>query len=841
MNFAAYTTKTKQEILTELRTAETGLDKEEILKRQAEYGPNKIKAKEVHWWQVFFRQFKSPFIYLLLAAALLAFFLREIIDSVMILIFVAVNTFLGFYQEYHSEQAIKLLKKYINPRARVRRENQETVIDASDLVPGDFVILEAGDMIPADLCLVSENDLTINEEILTGESVPARKTSKEFGKPATEIYQAENIGFSGTTVVGGKGAGIVFATGKNTALGEIAKLTVETERVSGFEKGILKFSRFILRMILVTLVFVFLANVLIKGEKIAIGELLIFSIALAVSVIPEALPVVTTISLSRGALRLAKNHVVVKRLSAIEDLGSIEVLCADKTGTLTENKLTVAEIYFSDSEKVIFYANLASTFFPEETKRAHDPFDLALWHRLSPLGKRELSNYKKINEIPFDPKRKRNSVLIRQNGKYELIVRGAPEFIINASENLIDREKDDLFKWFAEEGRRGRRVLAVGSKKRNSAHYDATVEEKSLTFLGLISFVDPIKHTAKNTVLRAEKLGVKIKIITGDGREVAGAVAYEIGLIKSPLEVITGEELDNLSFSDQHEAVQKYSVFARVSPEQKYKIIHLIQEKNEVGFLGEGINDAPALKISNVAIVVRSAADIARDSADVILLQKSLDVIVSGIREGRKIFANVIKYIKVTLASNFGNFFAIAIASLLIDFLPMLSVQILLLNLLSDFPMIAIATDKIDPDELKRPRNYNVRGIALFAIILGLISTVFDFIFFGLFYRISPAVLQTNWFIGSILTELALIFSVRTKFFFLKTKRPSNILSGLSILAAFLTVLLPFTYFGQTRFKFVAPQINYLWLIIGVVVGYFVVTESVKLIYHRFLNHNYKV
>lgn len=839
MNFALYTTKTSQEIFDEFKVTEKGLEKQEVAERQKKYGLNEITTKEIRWWQIFLRQLKSPFIYLLFAASLLSFFLKEEVNAFLILIFIAINTTLGFYQEWHAEKSLKLLKEHIVSRAKVRREGKEIIIHGHELVPGDFVFLEAGDLIPADIRFIEQNNLTVDEQILTGESIPVAKIENPLQKQTKEIYQAQNIGFSGTTVISGKGSGIVIATGHNTAFGQIAHLTTETFRESTFAKNIAKFSKFTLRLILITLVFVFLANIFIKKEPKPI-ELLIFSIALAVSVIPEALPVVTTVSLSRGAVRLAKNKVVVKRLSSVEDLGSIEILCTDKTGTLTENKLSVDKIFEKEKNICLFYAALACHFLNQKKPEPTDAFDIALWQKLSPTQKTQTLKYDRIAEIPFDPLRRRNSVLVQKNGQYELIVRGAPEVIFDAS-NVAKEEKEKFNEWIVREGKMGRRVLAVAKKKfKKTSHYSEK-DEKNLTFLGIISFVDPIKKTTKQTIKNAHDLKLKIKILTGDSKEVAGAVAYEVGLVDSPKKVITGEEFFALTSEKQLETVENYSVFARVSPEQKYKIIEILQKKHEVGFLGEGINDAPALKIANVALAVSGAADIAREASDVILLKKSLEVIVEGVKMGREIFANTLKYIKITLSANFGNFYAIAIASLLIDFLPMLPVQILLVNLLSDFPMIAIATDKVDKLELKRPRVYNVRDIVLVATILGLVSTVFDFIFFGLFYRISPGVLQTNWFIGSILTELVLIFSLRSALPFFKAAKPSPTLFGLSATAFIATLLLPLTEIGQKIFFFVKPQTSHLVLILVVVTCYFIVTESVKLFYHRVLNHNQKV
>ena len=843
MNFSEYSVVKIDEIVRELETSpDSGIGHQEAARRQKKYGFNELAGKELRWTSVLLRQFKSYFIYLLVGAAVIAFALGGYIDGLMILLFVTINAVLGFYQEYHSEQTIKLLKKYVAAKSRVRRDGREIIIESREVVPGDILIVEAGDMLSADVRFFKDdNDLTIDESALTGESAPVSKTGGILPNPAKEIYQAKNIGFAGTVALSGRGEGIVFAAGADTQIGGIAHLAAATARESVFEKSINSFSKFILWLVLSTLFLIFLANLFIRGDGVRIGELFIFSIALAVSVIPEALPVVTTFSLSRGALRLAKNKVVVKRLSAIEDLGSIEVLCSDKTGTLTENKLTVAEIFSSNPQEALFYANLAS----EDGKRSNVAFDVALRAALSPKESEKISHYKRLDEIPFDPQRRKNCVLVESlpaqagGGKRELIVRGAPENVIAFSKNLSETEREELNRQIVQEGRDGRRVFAVAKKELPSKSQVNLVEEekKDLYFLGMISFADPIKSTAKAAIEKAERLGIKIKILTGDAKDVAGAVAHRLGLIDSPDKVITGEEFDKMPSAAQHLAVEEHSVFARVSPEQKYKVIQLLREKREVGFLGEGINDAPALKIANVALVVQGAADIAQEAADIVLLQKSLEVIVDGIKEGREVFANTMKYIKATLSSNFGNFYAVAVASLLIDFLPMLPLQILLVNLLSDFPMIAIATDNVDADELKKPREYQVREIVLLATILGLISAVFDFIFFGLFYRISPQVLQTNWFMASIITELFFLFSIRTHFFFARAKGPSRPLLWLSAAAFGATIILPFTDFGQSIFKFTPPTSSHLIMILSIAAVYFAITEGVKLLYYRFFNH----
>jgi len=833
MPWTDFASQTKKEILNSFQTAETGLTEQEAKKRLIQYGPNQIVARKLRWWRVFGRQFKSPFIYLLFAAIIIAFALGEIIDGLMILSFIIINTILGFAQEYHSEKSIELLKKYVVSRAKIIRDGKETLINAAELVPGDLILIENGDVVPADLRLIDAENLLLNESNLTGEPTPVMKNAAPLSLKTKSINDASNILFSSTAIASGNGLGVVIATGKKTVMGEVTKLTVETNRESNFEKGIAKFSKFILKMILIILLFVFLANLLIKKGETSWAEMALFSIALAVSVIPEALPVVTTMSLSRGSMRLAKNKVVVKRLSAVEDLGSIEVLCTDKTGTITENKLTVAEINAENSSSALFYAALASSFLGQGKRETNNSFDIAIWQKLDEKDKKLFANYTRTREIPFDPERRRNCVVVKEkNGEYFLISRGAGENILPLCSNINKEKQKELFFWLKKEGLAGRRAIAIAEKK---IMVDCKIleEEKNLNFIGIISFEDPIKPSARYAIEQAKKMGVEVKILTGDAKEVATAVALKIGLIKNLTESITGDELEKMPEEKQLEMVAKYDVFARVSPKQKYEIIRLLQHNKEVGFLGEGINDAPALKLANVALVVESASDIARDAADIVLLKKSLAVIIDGIKIGREIFANTIKYLKITLISNFGNFYALAVASLIITFLPMLPAQILLLNLLSDFPMIAIAMDNVDTEELRRPRIYNIREVTLMAIIFGLVSTFFDFIFFAIFYQKGPSVLQTNWFIGSVLTELALIYSIRTKLIFWKARRPSFILSGLCIAAVAATIILPLSHFGKTFFKFTAPTPTYFLLTISVAAAYFILTEIIKKFYYK--------
>jgi Mg2+-importing ATPase len=829
--FSPFTTMDAQKLFSTLHTSREGLSTEEVRRRQEEHGKNEFHVFETHWWQVLLHQFTSPFIYLLGLSAALAFGLGETIDAIMIAAFIAINTGLGFAQEYHSERSLKRLRRFVVAKTRVRRQGREATVDSRELVPGDIVLVETGDMFHADVRFFEEEGLQVDESVLTGESVPIQKIATQLPGKTSAVFEATNMGFSGTSVVSGSGVGMVVATGGATQVGEVSALTATTESTSSFEKGIARFSTFILWTVIVTLFLVFVANLLIKGFAVNIPDLLIFSIALAVSVIPEALPVVTTLTFSRGALRLAKSKVVVKRLSAVEDLGSIEILCTDKTGTITENNLKVIEVNAENEEACLFDAALGSAQTAKGSTEPTDAFDRAIWDKLSKGEQRRARSISRSHEVPFNPARKWNSLIAGEGKESRLIVRGAPEVVLSLS-TLRSERTHKLLAWAASQGTKGRRTLAVATKIAHQKDLPRA-EDGGLAFVGLVAFVDPIKSTTRDTVRQARRLGVAIKVLTGDGAEVAGAVAREIGLIEGPHEVMTGEEWEHLPELERHRAAASYAVFARVSPQQKFNIIHTLERDFNVGFLGEGINDAPALKIATVGIVVDTASDIAREAADIVLLRHSLDIIIDGIEEGRQIFANTVKYIKATLASNVGNFLAIAMATFLIDFLPMLPIQILLVNLLSDFPMIAIATDTVDAEELRRPRNYDFREIIQTALIFGIVSTVFDFIFFALFYRISPEVLHTNWFIGSILTELVLIFSIRTHRPFWKAKSASTTLWSLSLLAALATILIPLSSMGSRVFHFLAPTVPSLTLVLALVVVYFVVTETVKLLYYR--------
>lgn len=835
-NILEYTHREARDLITEFKTdPEKGLPSSLVNERLETFGLNKLEAKSINGWGIFFRQFKSSFIYLLLGALAITLILGEYLDALMIFVFLVINTTLGFFQEFRSEKVAFYLSQFNLPRAKVIRGGRTETISSDGLVPGDIILLRTGDKIPADIRIIEQKNLMVDETVLTGESITVFKNEKTLEKISTALHEASNLGFSGTDVIKGTAKALVLATGKNTTLGKIAKLTTETRKISDFEKGISNFSNFVLKLISITLVLMIAGNILIKGNQFNFLEFFIFSVAMTISVIPEALPLVTTFSLSQGAKKLSANNVVVKRLSAVQDLGSVEVLCSDKTGTLTENRLKPVNFYTDDQERLILAGVLASDFSVEDRT---EPFDIALIHALKKDQKEILNRAKKEEEEPFSPTLRRNVVIVNIDGARRIITRGAPEDVMNLCLDIEEKEKEGIQQWIAAEGRLGHRTIAVGEKQAQGE-----VENKfdlklinGFQFLGVISFVDEIKASTFDAIKSAKNLNIRVIIITGDSKEVAGAVANEIGLIDSPERVISGSDWEVMLPELREKALEEFNVFYRVSPEQKFLIVSTLHAKKMVGFLGEGINDAPALKIAGVSMVVDSAADIAREASDIILTQPGLNVIVDGIMEGRRVFANTIKYIKATLISNFGNFFAIAMASFLIDFLPMLPAQILLVNLLSDTPMISISSDTADSTELMNPNKYEVKEITLMAIILGIVSTVFDFLFFGLFYQISPAVLHTNWFIGSILTELTLIFSIRTRKSFIRSSIPSTSLIVLSIFAFILTLAIPMTQFGQDVFHFVRPTSSHLLLILSLVFTYFAISEIVKNQFYKHIN-----
>ncbi len=819
MNPLSSSNKPIEQLEKELGTSsQKGLAGGQVADLQQRFGLNTLGSSHALWPGLLKRQFTSTFMLLLIASAIALFFLESKINALIILGIVLVNGLMTFFQEYRATRALELLKEHLQLFCPTIRDGQLQLVPHDELVPGDLVILEPGNYVPADVRIIV-GKIRVDESLLTGESAQAEKTSVTLAEEAKDIYGATNIAFLGTMITAGSAQALVIATGPQTLFGEVSTQTLQNFQQSGFQERLKSLSHFLLIMIGLTLPCVMLSHLLIKGFHIDILELLIFSIALVIGLTPEMLPTVTTFALSKGAVLLAQHNVIVKRLSAIEDLGSITLLLSDKTGTLTENNLAVASWHEEPSIPLRLYAELISRHI------VTDAFDKATHEALSPEDKEQAASYKILEERPFDPERRTSSVLIQKDGLTTLVVRGALDEI------CPNGVPDSARSWVVGQEAIGNRILGFGYKEGANS-----LDDTDFSFAGLISYTDPIKTTAAPALQKAQKLGVGIKMVTGDSKEVGCYVAKTIGLVDRFECALTGAEFGVLTPEGKREALTTYAVFARFLPSQKYELVELFREAGyTVGFLGDGINDAPALKAAHVGIVVQSASDLAKDASDILLLRKSLFDVVYGIGIGRNVFANTLKYITISIASNFGNFYSLALASLFVDYLPLLPRQILLVNMLSDFPMVAIATDTVDFEELKRPPHFSIKDIALSSTVFGLIGSLFDFIFFAFFYHAPAVRLQSAWFVESILTEIVLIFSLRTRLPFYKARRPGGTLVLLSIFITLITFMLPMLPIGDWLFHFTPLSLRDLLIIVSVVIGYFLVTDSIKLAYYRIM------
>lgn len=793
-----------------------GLSEKEVKERRKLSGLNILPVPRYRLIKLLARQFQGIFTILLIAASGVTFILGEPFDAFFILVIVFLSVGLNIFQEHKSNAAAEKLKSYLVKTITVRRDGKDKEIPIAEIVPGDILKLESGEIVPADAIIRHTTGLQVDETAFTGESVPVVKTEVKGNDT-----NSEHILLQGVIIISGLAYAEVTATGGQTRLAQIAQTVSTTESVSELSRGIDRISTFILRVTILTLVFIVVANILIEGSSADIPSLLIFSITLAVSVIPEALPLVMTFSLSRGALRLAQKHVIVKRLSSVQDLGSIELLCTDKTGTITENRLVHTNDYIIPESP--WHPLVLSHLTANDLNERHpEPFDRATEIALSDEQKLLIKGFVLLEEESFDPVLRSNgSIVQRPDGTKIHIRRGSPEYFLG--QGLVAKEV--VGAWLADEETKGHRVLGVS--------YDEGTGPK---FGGFVSFVDIVKKSTADTIVRAQELGVLITIITGDSRLVAEAVGNEVGLIKNTEEVIEATAFFDLPAEKQHERISAIRVFARTTPEQKLSLISLLKERYTVGFLGEGINDAPALKAASVSMVVASASDVARETADIVLLKSDLHVIIDGIRLGRETHANTLKYIRATLVSNFGNFYAVAIGSLFITFLPMLPKQLLLLNLLSDFPMMAIAFDRVSKAEIAKPQRYDFRSLFIVFITLGLISTVFDFMWFGLFFKDAPEVLQTNWFIASVITEIFLLVSIRSMLPIEKAGYPAPIIVGLSVFAFIAALALPTIPYTAELFGFTPPTFTHLALIVSLAFVYLITSELVKRPLARFVN-----
>jgi Mg2+-importing ATPase len=835
----------KDELLRELNASAMGLNDAEAARRLKAYGLNEIPSIEHRTsLRIFASQFKNPLVYVLVFASVLAGFLGDVTEATIIVAIVLANSALGFALEHRSERAVDELRKYLSYTTIVVRNGQKLVLTTSKLVPGDIVNLAIGDVVPADIRLLEADELQMDESVLTGESTSVDKNPApvELDKPLP--HQLANIALMGSTVTNGNGAGLVVATGKKTYFGQAASSLSLLPPKTDFQKNIGKFGSFLVKVILILTAFVFLVNSILGHDLL---ESLLFSLALAVGIIPEALPVVITVGLSEGALRLIKKKVVVKRLESIEDMGNVDVLCTDKTGTLTQNKVKVQDIVDPSDQsdpEIIKYALLCNSAIIEGDKILGNPIDVAIWNhaRENRFNEANLNTFTRIHEIPFGFARRRMSVVVKNDNRLLLISKGAPESIANVATSVgneiesqpIPNVHEKITSLIEKYSQTGNRLIAIAIKEVEEKPDYSTADEQGLRFVGLLVLSDPLKEDAAPAISRLKLLGIKLKILSGDDPVVTEDVCRKLG-IDFQGKVLTGVDVENMQEDELRKAVEENDVFARVSPEQKYAIVSALKKNGHVtGFLGDGVNDAPALKLADAGISVDSGVQVAKEASSVILLEKSLGAVADGVAEGRKAFGNMIKYIMNTISANLGNMFTLAVGSLFLPFIPLLPSQILLTNLISDAPLLTIATDNLDEEGLRSPKKWSISLIAKFALFFGLISSVFDFFTISaLIYLLnaSPELFRTAWFIESVISEILVTFSIRTRRKFYES-RPSNLLIAASIVMAAVTLVVVYSPIG-VLLEFVQPPLWFLGLIFGILGCYFFLVEGLKHLFFR--------
>jgi Mg2+-importing ATPase len=821
------------DLLDRLRTTPAGLAAAEAAERLARYGANVLKPRrDAGVFALFLAQFKSPLILILIFAAGMAFFLGETTNATIILVIVLLSGALGFWQERGAANAVKKLLAIVQMRASVMRDGSAVSIPSDEVVPGDIVNLEAGDNVPGDSLILESRDLFVDEATLTGETFPAEKACGVLAAD-TALAARVNSLWKGTHVVSGTAKALVVATGRGTEFGAIYDRLKLRPPEAEFERGVRRFGYFLMEITLILVIAIFAVNVYLKRPVL---DSFLFSLALAVGLTPQLLPAIISINLSHGARRMAASKVIVRRLASIENFGSMNVLCSDKTGTLTEGIVHVHSTIDADgneSEKVLFHAYLNASFETgyvnpvDEAIRRHRAFDLAGW--------------RKLDEIPYDFIRKRLSIVVEKNGQRHIVTKGALAGVLDACSfaetagaGIVEMAaaRPEIERRFHELSDQGFRVLGVAHKDAGPATRIEKSDESAMVFSGMLALFDNPKEGIAETVRKLEELGVSLKIITGDNRLVAANVGRQLG-VADPV-MLTGQALRDMSDGALVSLASDVDVFSEVEPNQKERIITALKKAgNVVGFLGDGINDASALRAADVGISVESAVDVAKETADVVLLEKDLRVLLRGVREGRATFANTLKYVFMATSANFGNMFSMAGASLILPFLPLFPKQILLMNLMTDFPEMTIATDNVDRELVERPRRWDLKFIRRFMLTFGLISSIFDYATFGLLlyiFRASAAQFRTGWFLESVVSATLIVLVIRTRKPFFASK-PGVHLAIATLLVVAATLALPFTPLAGL-FGFAPLKLSWILLLVGVVALYVVAAEIAKRIFY---------
>lgn len=831
-----YWSQTIETALKTLNTSSQGLksvDTEQLLK---EYGPNRIYSKEsLTPFKLLLSQFKSPIMLILLVAVVISAFLQDWTDALIIVLIVLGSALLSFFQENSASHAAEKLKQQLTFTSKVLRDGQVVALPTEKIFPGDIVQLSAGNLIPADGLVLDANDFFVNQAVLTGETFPIEKSPGQSPENAN-LQNRNNVVFMGTSVRSGSATVLVARTGRQTEFGKIADRLNLRPPETEFESGIKRLGFLLTEVMLILVIGIFFFSVLLKKP---VFDSLLFSIALAVGLTPQLLPAIININLSKGSQQMGKRGVIVRRLESIENFGSMDILCTDKTGTLTEGVIQLnaaVDLKGLPSEEVQLYAWLNASMQTGITNPLDDAI-ISLQHPGAEI-------YSKVDEIPYDFIRKRLTIVTRSNtDKVLMITKGALQNVlavcnrVEVDGNLQPLDTDNLAlinQKFENWSQQGFRVLGIATRTIDTTQVDFhNQDEHDMSFLGFLLFLDPPKVGIKETIEGLEALGVRLKIITGDNKLVSQHISQAIGLTDNRL--ITGDELNNTSDEALLHIVENYSIFAEVDPNEKERIILALKKRGHVvGYMGDGINDAPSLHSADVGISVANAVDIAKEAADLVLLKQDLNVLKEGILQGRKTFANTLKYIFMATSANFGNMFSMAGASLFLPFLPMLPKQVLMINFLTDLPEMTIANDNVDEVVIEAPRRMDIKFIRRFMFVFGTLSSVFDYAtFFLLMYvmKSNQQIFQTGWFIESILSASFVVFAVRTRLPFLRSK-PSKAMVFMTILVAAITIGIPYSPVGPLL-GFVPLPLHYLALILGIVILYFIAAELTKRWFYR--------
>ncbi|MEO6114863.1 MAG: magnesium-translocating P-type ATPase, partial [Pseudolysinimonas sp.] len=813
-----------------------GLSSTEVAERRAQWGPNAVSSHKARFWPVLWHQLRSPLLALLLTAALASYFVGEKSDAVIIGVIVALSVGLGFVNEYRAEKAGEALHDQIHHETVVTRDGTPATVDVTELVPGDLVELHLGDIVPADLRLVSVTGLGCDESVLTGESLPVDKNAGPVAA-GTPLAELTGCALMRTIVNTGSGRGVVVSTGARTEFGKIAAGLSTHQLDTEFQVGLRKFSLLLVYVAGALTTSIFVLNVALHKP---IMDALLFSLAIAVGITPQLLPAVVSSSLAAGSRRMSKRKVLVKRLVCIEDLGNVDVLFTDKTGTLTAGRIDYTRAVTtsgisngSQADTVLRWGLIATeNVGADGAAVGGNPLDQALWKAPDVAGQSAaVTTYTRLGVLPFDHERNMVSVLVRgADNALTLVTKGAPENVLDRCLDVPQSARDALASEFAA----GNRIVAVATRSVPSDHPPTHADEHDLGLVGFLVFLDPPKPDAAKALKRLAALGIAVKVVTGDNPAVAVKVCHDLGLLDGP--ALTGAQVAVLDDDALAKAIAGTTVFARVGPEDKARIVR-IQRKSGggVAFLGDGVNDALALHAADVGISVDSATDVAKDAADVILLEKNLDVLADGVAEGRRIFANTIKYVLMGTSSNFGNMFSAAGASLFLSFLPMLPSQILLNNLLYDSSQLAIPTDHVDEEQLRQPSHWDIAFIRRFMTFFGPLSSVFDFVTFGVMiwiFHAGAAEFRSGWFVESLATQTLVIFAVRTRRIPFFRSHPSLPLVLAAVSVVIVGSVLPSTPLAHTLGFSSLPAAFYAALA-GMVVGYLVLIEFGKRIFYR--------